>query len=57
MLTDGFLLCSDEELVVLSSPEVVEVPPPSAEVVEVPLPPPQRRGPKIKQGRQHPARE
>ena len=39
-----------------SSPEVVEVPPPSPEVVEVPPPSP-HRGPKVKQGKQHPNRE
>ena len=34
-------LCSDKEaIVVVSLPEVVEVSPPSPEVVEMPLPPP-----------------
>ena len=49
--------CSDEEVIVIqSSLEVVEIPPPSPEVVEV-SPPPHRKGPKVKWGQCHLARE
>ena len=51
-----FFVCSDEEVInVSSSPEVVEIPPPSPEVVKVSLPP--RRGPKVKPGHWHLDRE
>ena len=41
-----------EIIEVMSSPEVVEVPPPLPKVVEVP--PPQKR---VKKGQQHPSQE
>ena len=58
-LTDCSLLlfCSDEEVILVqSSPEVVEVPLPPLEVVEVPPLAPQR-GPRMKMGKRHPTRE
>ena len=59
----SYIMCNNrvfyfvlEVISVKSSPEVVEVPPPSPEVVEV-SPPPRRKGPKVKVRRQHPDRE
>ena len=49
-----FLVVVKEEVIMICSyPEVVEIPSPTPEVVEI-SPPPRKRGPKIKMGWRHP---